>query len=165
MICNYNYLYQIKRKLRETLYNKNRSHSDENHCDLKIWWAYYGLCYQKRCGCQARTQTHTGVQRSGSGVERRSKMSALWRLKKVGASALTLAPTWSRWRESNPRVQLGKLTFCHWTTPAYSLKASLLYHIKARFARGNLEKSSPGEKQAHPQLRAYLLAKDANCRR
>ena len=25
---------------------------------------------------------------------------------------------WSRWGESNPRVQLGKLTFCHWTTPA-----------------------------------------------
>ena len=27
---------------------------------------------------------------------------------------------WSGWRESNPRVQLGRLTFYHWTTPAFN---------------------------------------------
>ena len=26
---------------------------------------------------------------------------------------------WSGWWESNPRYQLGKLKFCHWTTPAF----------------------------------------------
>ena len=29
-------------------------------------------------------------------------MSALWLLKKVGASDIELAPTWCRWRDSNP---------------------------------------------------------------
>ena len=28
------------------------------------------------------------------------------------------ASVWSGWGESNPRIQLGKLMFCHWTTPA-----------------------------------------------
>ena len=30
---------------------------------------------------------------------------------------------WSGWRESDPRSQLGKLEFCHWTTSAWSLWA------------------------------------------
>ena len=34
--------------------------------------------------------------------------------------ARTLACLWSGWRESNPPVQLGKLAFYRWTTPAYS---------------------------------------------
>ena len=29
---------------------------------------------------------------------------------------------WSRWWESNPRVQLGRLAFYHWTTPAQNAK-------------------------------------------
>ena len=36
---------------------------------------------------------------------------------------------WSGWRESNPRGQLGKLKFCHWTTPAYLTFAMIFYHI------------------------------------
>ena len=34
---------------------------------------------------------------------------------------------WSGRRESNPRIQLGKLVFCHWTTPAS--QRYYLYHI------------------------------------
>ena len=34
---------------------------------------------------------------------------------------------WSGWWESNPRSQLGRLKFYHWTTPAF-LNAHLYYH-------------------------------------
>ena len=39
---------------------------------------------------------------------------------------------WSGWRESNPRNQLGRLEFYHWTTPAYmlGLKAARLWYHK-----------------------------------
>ena len=30
------------------------------------------------------------------------------------------AQVWSGWGESNPHIQLGKLMFCHWTTPTYA---------------------------------------------
>ena len=57
------------------------------------------------------------------------------------------AATWSRWRESNPRVQLGKLTFCHWTTPAYPLKFFTLYHSLLWFARENFRRETLGQIQ------------------
>ena len=38
---------------------------------------------------------------------------------------------WSGWRESNPRMQLGKLPFCHWTTPAclFPEKMGLIHYL------------------------------------
>ena len=32
---------------------------------------------------------------------------------------LSYGSPWSRWRESDPRNQLGRLVFYHWTTPAH----------------------------------------------
>ena len=36
-------------------------------------------------------------------------------------------PIWSRWRESDPRNQLGRLVFYHWTTPAHIDYSSITY--------------------------------------
>ena len=33
---------------------------------------------------------------------------------------------WSGWWESNPRIQLGRLVFYHWTTPAYNAMKTIL---------------------------------------
>ena len=45
-------------------------------------------------------------------------MSALRLIKEVGASDMTLAPTWSRVRESNPPQRLGKPLYYRCTNPA-----------------------------------------------
>ena len=50
------------------------------------------------------TEDQIEAQRSGFDLERRSSgMSALCFLQKNGASDIKLAPTWSRWRDLNPR--------------------------------------------------------------
>ena len=57
-----------------------------------------------------------------------------------------VVPSWSGRGESNPRIQLGKLMFYHWTTPAKHnsiycfYNALLYYHISFWIARGNGEK-------------------------
>ena len=47
---------------------------------------------------------------------------------------------WSGWRESNPRIQLGKLLLCHWATPAKSVLSR--NHVVERRSRQILIQSS-----------------------
>ena len=46
----------------------------------------------------------------------------------------------SGWWESNPRIQLGRLVFYHWTTPASSLTRLILYHRFPQIASTFLKK-------------------------
>ena len=45
------------------------------------------------------------------------------------------AQKWSGWWESNPRVQLGRLTFYHWTTPArrFNMKYSIIIGANCQY--------------------------------
>lgn len=40
---------------------------------------------------------------------------------------------WSRWRESNSRLDLGKVAFYHWTTSAHILWYQIIWNIKIKF--------------------------------
>ena len=65
--------------------------------------------------------------------------------------ARTLACLWSGWRESNPPVQLGKLAFYRWTTPAYSCIdntiLSALFPVLAKSYLGKRLVKSPATKK------------------
>ena len=48
------------------------------------------------------------------------------------AKVLFCLTKWSGWWELNPRDQLGRLGFYHWTTPACKSRSTLVYSIKDR---------------------------------
>ncbi len=76
---------------------------------------------------QVRAQNQIEAQRNGFDLERRSSaMSALWLLKKAGASDMKLAPTWRGGWDSNPRAVARKLIssqprYDHFDTAAYKV--------------------------------------------
>ena len=53
--------------------------------------------------------------------------STIWAMRALFPNKL-----WSGWWESNPRDQLGRLEFYHWTTPAFNSK----YHLYIQFHGG-----------------------------
>ena len=93
------------------------------HCNLRRVKPLFGGGTQTRIDAAAsrfapKTESQSSV--SGCDSERRSsKMSALRLIKEVGASDMTLAPTWSRVRESNPPQRLGKPLYYRCTNPAW----------------------------------------------
>ena len=67
---------------------------------------------------------------------------------------------WSGWWESNPRSQLGKLMFCHWTTPANTLRthmASLPLHQRLYKPRPQLPCCGAQREKGPPDLFLFPL--------
>ena len=84
------------------------------------WHAAWCSCFSR----QKKSPSFEGLFLIGAFNQNRTgdlilTMDALYRLSYKGGCS------WSGWRESNPRGQLGKLKFCHWTT-----SASFLTHVK-----------------------------------
>ena len=71
--------------------------------------------------------------------------STIWAMRALFPNNL-----WSGWWESNPRDQLGRLEFYHWTTPAFNFK----YHLYINFMveGGGFEppKAEPSDLQSDP---------------
>lgn len=87
-----------------------RKHRNMGKTKTRAKWSSTGGLVQKM---PAKTRAlHFGYRKS---PERVSRVEAL---------------DWSRWRESNPRFQLGKLTFCHWTTPALWISLLSIAHLE-----------------------------------
>ena len=68
---------------------------------------------------------------------------------------------WSGWRESNPPVQLGKLAFYRWTTPAYScIDDTILSALFPVFAKSYLGKrlvKSPATKRSCEEMNPHFF--------
>ena len=68
---------------------------------------------------------------------------------------------WSGWRESNPPVQLGKLAFYRWTTPAYSCIdntiLSALFPVLAKSYLGKRLVKSPATKRSCEEMNPHFF--------
>ena len=77
--------------------------------------------------CHATKKPFTkGLNRHGADERNWTAVSTLARSRST--IELHLHNLWSGWGESNSRSNLGKVVFCHWTTPAHSDFQVLIYY-------------------------------------